>query len=659
MPREYILGTAGHIDHGKTSLVKALTGHDCDRLPEEKARGITIDIGFAHLDLEHARIGIVDVPGHERFIRNMLAGATGIDLALLIVAADDSVMPQTREHLEILKLLGLRHGVIALTKADLADDTLLEAVKTDIRQLVKGSFFEEAPIIATSAHSGRGIPELKQAIEAASARVESVKDRGFFRMSIDRAFALQGHGAVVTGSATSGVLRVGDEVEWLPKGEMVRVRGLHHHDRPVSEVRLGMRAAINLAGVKHEDLARGQELASPGYLKPSRIVTVQLRALSGLSKPLKHRLPIRLHLGTTESMGSLSLLDVDAAQPGQMVLAQIFAEDPVMAVWGQPFVIRDVSAIATLGGGIVLQPFARKIRRRHFDLLIQLEKLAQPDPLSRASTALWFAGLEGLDPLSLARDAGLAQGEVPTLIAQLETQNIAVKIPVGSGPARVLHKQPIEGIEEKILAQLERLHREFPLMATHDRNHVESQLSWMEAPDLVRQVVDDLIKRKVLTGNRKRLGRADFTPKLSNSQRKLKEKLIEAHKQARFQPPDPASFAAMAAGQAAHLKELFSVCVMEEELVKIAENIYLYAEAEKEMRSLVRKSLLERSKLGQGGLTVSEIRDILGTSRKFAVPICEYMDAVGLTRRDGDFRFLKEPAAELAKESAGANASGK
>src|SRR5690242_11098324 len=300
MPRDLILGTAGHIDHGKTALVKALTGIDTDRLPEEKARGITIDIGFARLDLGDYQLGVVDVPGHERFVKNMLAGATGIDLALLVVAADDSVMPQTREHLDILRLLGLRHGVIALTKCDLVDATMREVVAMEVRELVRDSFLADAPLVPTSANTGDGIAELKAAIAAAARRVEERAGSEWFRLAIDRSFVVQGHGTVVTGSVTSGSVRVGDELEWQPRGERVRVRALHNHDRPVEEVHRGMRAAINLAGVAHEDVIRGQELAAPGYLKPARTLTVHLRASADARRPLKHRTPVRLHLGTAE-----------------------------------------------------------------------------------------------------------------------------------------------------------------------------------------------------------------------------------------------------------------------------------------------------------------------------------------------------------------------
>ncbi|HEY8505996.1 MAG TPA: selenocysteine-specific translation elongation factor, partial [Gemmataceae bacterium] len=324
MPRDLVLGTAGHIDHGKTALVRALTGIDCDRLPEEKERGITIDIGFAHLDAGGFHLGIVDVPGHERFVKNMLAGATGIDLALLVVDANESVMPQTREHLEILCLLGLRQGVIALTKCDLADEATREVAELEVRELVKGTFLEDAPLIRTSAQTGEGVEELKAAIAAACAKVAGRREDEPFRLAIDRAFVVQGHGTVVTGTVWSGRLRAGEEVEWLPSGQRVRVRALHHHNEPREEVHRGQRAAVNLAGVPHEQVRRGQEIATPGYLVPSRVLTVRVQASPEQRRPLKHRLPVRLHLGTAEVMATAALLDCDAVEPGGWALAQLF-----------------------------------------------------------------------------------------------------------------------------------------------------------------------------------------------------------------------------------------------------------------------------------------------------------------------------------------------
>jgi len=639
MPRDLILGTAGHIDHGKTSLVKALTGIDCDRLPEEKARGITIDIGFARLELGDFRLGIVDVPGHERFIKNMLAGATGIDLVLLIVAADDSVMPQTREHLEILRLLGLRHGLIAVTKCDLVDETTREVVEMEVRELVQGTFLESAPLVRTSAHSGLGVPELKAAIADICRQVEERTGAEWFRMSIDRSFIVQGHGTVVTGSVTSGRLRVGDEVEWQPRGERVRVRSLQNHDQPVEEVHRGMRAAINLAGVHHEDVVRGQEVAAPGYLVPSRTLTVRLHCLADVKRPIKHRAPVRFHIGTAEVMGAVSLLDCDAVAPGAWALAQVFLEEPVTAVWGQPFVIRGSSATQTLGGGQVLQPTAKKVRRRHLEMLERIEKLWSGDANERALTVAWFGGFSGFTPADLVRGANVGPDQAGAVIERLKERKALVDVDLGSGRRVLLHADMIRELDERILAAVGRLHEQFPLMTTHDRQKVQSQLDYVGDDTLVHAAVDRLLKQKRLVGDLRRVARADFKPKLSANLRKLKDRVVADYQQARFAPPEPSSFAGAAGGNAANLRDLFDVCVAEGYLVHVAGDIYLHADAEAEMRRLV----TEKLSAGGPGLTVAEIRDLLGTTRKFAVPLCEYLDRAGVTRREGDLRQLATP----------------
>ncbi len=584
MTRDLILGTAGHIDHGKTSLVKALTGIDCDRLPEEKARGITIDIGFAILDLPPFRLGIVDVPGHERFVKNMLAGATGIDLAVLVVAADDSIMPQTREHLEILRLLGLRHGVIALTKCDLVDETTREVVELEIRELVQGTFLENAPLIATSAHSGQGIAELKAAIAEACRQVEESSGQRWFRLAIDRSFIVQGHGTVITGSVTSGSVRVGDEVEWLPRGERVRVRSLQNHDRSVDEVHRGQRAAINLAGVHHEDVVRGQELATPGYLTPSRVLTLRLHCLADMKRPIKHRMPVRFHIGTSEIMCTVALLDADAIEPGQWGLAQVFLDEPAMAAWGQPFVLRESSAAQTLGGGQVLQPAARKIRRRHFEMLERIERLWSGDARERALTVAWFGAFAGFTISELVRGANIGPDEAAELVAEMKAEGELVEVVISGARRLLLHKDMIGELEERILTALDRLHEQFPLMSTHDRQKVQSQLDYVGDDGLVHAMVDRLITAKKLVGDLRRIGRADFKPKLSANLRKLKDKLVAAYQAARFQPPEPSSFAGQAGGNAANLKDLFDVCVAEGYLAYIAEDIYLHIDVEAEMR---------------------------------------------------------------------------
>jgi selenocysteine-specific elongation factor len=636
MPRDLILGTAGHIDHGKTSLVKALTGIDCDRLPEEKERGITIDIGFAWLDLGAFHLGIVDVPGHERFIKNMLAGATGIDLALLVIAADDSIMPQTREHLEILKLLGLRHGVIAITKADLVDETTIQLVMLEVRDFVRDTFLAEAPIIATSATSGLGIVELKAAIRDACEKVQQRQGSEWFRLPIDRAFVVQGHGTVVTGSVTSGSLRVGEEVEWLPRQQRVRIRSLQNHDRSMDEVHRGQRAALNLAGVSHEEVVRGQELATPGFLLPSRCLTVRLRNLPETRRPLKHRLEVRLHLGTAETMATVSFLDCDELKPGDWALAQLFTREAVVATWGQPFVVRESSATHTLGGGQVLQPIARKIRRRHVEMLEWIEKLWQDSPRERALCVAWLAGTTGVAVPELVRGAGIGPVEAEALLADLVRAGDLIDLAIGSGRSRLLHRRIVEDLEHQLLAVLQAMHQANPLMTTHDRQKVQAQLAHVGDENLVQAVTDRLIAQRKVVSEGRRIARADFKPKLSAALRKLKDRVVHAYREARFSPPEPSSFANQAGGNANQLADLFDVCVAEGHLVAIAPNLYLHAEVESEMRRLLAEQLHRSEK----GMTVAEIRDLLGTTRKFAVPFCEYLDRIGLTRREGDFRFL-------------------
>ncbi len=457
----------------------------------------------------------------------------------------------------------------------------------------------------------------------------------WFRLAIDRSFIVQGHGTVVTGSVASGSLAVGDEVEWLPRGEKVRVRSLQHHEEAAQEVHRGQRAAVNLAGVHQEDVLRGQEIATPGYLKPSKVVTVRLHCLADMRRPIKHRLPVRFHLGTSEIMGTVSLLDCDTIEPGKWGLAQLFLDEPATATWGQPFVVRESSATETLGGGQVLQPVAKKIRRRHFDMLERVERLWTGDARTRVLTVAWFAGFGGFTLADLVRGANIGPDEAAALIETLKSDGELVEM--GIGPARrvLLHKDMVQELEERLLAALARLHEQFPLLTTHDRQKVQSQLDYVGDEALVHAAVERLLKQKKLVGDLRRVARADFKPKLSANLRKLKDKVVEAYRAARFQPPEPSSFAGTAGGNATNLNDLFEVCVAEGYLVRVAPDLYLHNDADAEMRRLV----TERLQSGDG-VTVAEIRDLLGTTRKYAVPLCEYLDAGGVTRRDGDLRVL-------------------
>ena len=635
MARDWILGTAGHIDHGKTTLVKALTGVDCDRLPEERARGITIDIGFARLTVGDQSFGVVDVPGHERFVRNMLAGATGFDLALLVVAADDGVMPQTREHLEILQLLGVRRGVIALTKCDAVDAATLEVRAMEVRDLVAGTFLAAAELVPTSATTGVGLAELRDALAAVGNNLARGDDALPFRLAIDRAFTRPGHGTVVTGSVMSGELRVEETVAWhRPDGttEPVRVRALSRHGGGVEGVGRGQRAAVNLPGVPLEAVGRGHELARVGYLTPSRVLTVRLKA-SADGPGVKHRLTARLHLGTGDVQAVVSVLDADRAEPGESVLAQLFLAEHVVGVWGQPFVLRDSSGERTLGGGRVLQPRAAKLRRREVETLTLLEQFATADGRDRCQLAAYFAGYGGVSAAELLAATGLTAAEVADHLDTLQQSMRLVELPVRG---RYTHSARTEAVEAKVLAVVAGLHAAQPLASSHDRAAIASALGYLPEP-LVAAVIDGLVKAKRLTPDGKRVASADYTPRLSVNQRKLRDKVVEAHRVAGFEPPVPSNFVNAAGGLAPTLPAIYEVACAEGSLVQVSADVYLHADTAAELGRRVRALLAD----GESA-TVGDIRDALGTSRKFAVPICEYLDRVGLTVRDGDRRALAD-----------------
>ena len=634
---DLILGTAGHIDHGKTSLVKALTGVDTDRLPEEKQRGITIDLGFAELPLGDVRLGIVDVPGHERFVRNMLAGATGIDLALLVVAADDSVKPQTREHLEILRLLGLEHGVIALTKCDLPEAEWLELVEAEVRELVSETFLAAAPIVRTSVTTGEGLERLKSALAVAaeaaarSARVERL--RGPFRMAIDRTFTVAGHGTVVTGSVASGRARVGDELTIEPGGAAVRIRGLQNHDRPAEEVHRGQRAAINLAGVHHDQITRGQELAAPGYLRPSRLLSARLSLLPSVERPLKHRARVRCHVGTAELIASVALIDRDRLRPGETAPAQLLLSEPAATVWGQPLVIRSESPVVTLGGGVVLDPHAPRLRRNEPAVLDRLAELASSDAVERSAAALYFIGLNDWQPRDLVRAAGV--GHAGAVIDELVRCGELLDLKIS--PSRVLRvaRRALDDLFERIEAVLMKEHEQFPLRTMLDRSRLVHRIAYLGADAVIDAVLAAMCRAGRLRTGERGVALPGRGPQLSNNEQKLLAEIIENYRQSGYQPPSVDEVRSQASKNQQVVPQLIALAAAEGELVEIAAGLYLHGEHERRLRAL----LAERLSGGEG-LTVSQIREILGTSRKYAVPICEHLDRTGFTRREGDKRVL-------------------
>jgi selenocysteine-specific elongation factor len=420
------------------------------------------------------------------------------------------------------------------------------------------------------------------------------------------------------------------------------VRGLNNHGAAVEEARRGQRAAVNLAGVPHELVFRGQELTTPGTLLPSKVLTARMYCSAEFHRPIKHRLPCRLHVGTAEVMCTVSLLDCDQISPGERGLCQFFLETPVTTLWGQPFVVRDSSAEHTLGGGMILQPNATKVRRRHIEVLEQVERLLSDSGDDRVLAAAWFAAFHGFTPADLVRQAGIEPASVAAVVDRLVTSRRLVELALPASRTLLLHADRLAELESKLLAVLAALHERLPLLTTHDRLKVFALLDYVGDPDLLRVVTDRLLKTRKLVGDEKRIARADFKPRLSANQRKLKDKIVDTHAAAGFQPPEPKDFANQAGGNAAALKNIFEVAVAEGFLVPVSTDVYLHADVDADMR----RRVTERLSSGTGA-TVAEIRDLLGTTRKFAVPICEYLDRVGLTRRDGDLRFLAVPVTSI------------
>lgn len=638
---DLILGTAGHIDHGKTSLVRALTGVDTDRLPEEKRRGITIDLGFAEMVIGEHRLGIVDVPGHERFVRNMLAGASGVDLALLVVAADDSVKPQTREHLEILRLLDLEEGVIALTKCDLVSEEWLQLVEEEVRELVAGSFLAQAPLVRTSAATGAGMEPLRAALKDAAERASHAprlaRLEGPFRMAIDRGFTVAGHGTVVTGSISSGRVRIGDTLTIEPEGLTVRVRGLQNHDRIVEEAHRGQRAAINLAGVHHEAIRRGQELATPGHLAPSRLITAQLSLLASAPRPLKNRQRVRIHLGTAEFMASVALLDRDRLDPGESCPAQLFLAEAVAAVWGQPLVVRSESPVATIGGGRVLDPRAERLRRSDDESRRYVNDLASPDSVQRAAAAAYLSGLRAWRPEDLARAAGIP--DVNAAYERMRERGELVEMALSPTRQVRLHRRVFERLESRIIGVLEKMHDREPLRSLLDRARLASRFDFLHEPGLFEAALASLARQGRVRIAGTRVGLADRGPKLSRNEQKLLEQLIEMFRRAGFPPPTVSECEAAAVKNRDAVPQLLALAAAEGFLVEVAPGFYLHEQTDQE----IKQKLAER--LAARGLTAADIRDLLGATRKHVIPYCEYLDRCGFTRREGDLRFLAEPPA--------------
>jgi selenocysteine-specific elongation factor len=603
-----ILGTAGHIDHGKTTLVHALTGVDTDRLPEEKRRGITIELGFAPLVVSGVgTIGIVDVPGHEAFVRTMLAGATGIDLALLVVAADESVMPQTREHLAILGLLGVRAGVVALTKCDLVDDEWRELVVEDVRALVTGTVLARAPIVATSAATGEGLDALRDAV-ATAARALPVRDGDdLFRMPIDRAFTIKGTGTVVTGTVWSGRLSRDATVRVLPADRVVRVRGLQSHGAHVDVAEPGHRTAVALAGVEVGDVGRGSMLVADPAWRPTSVLRADVALLADAPQPLRARTSVRFHLGTSE-VGARVVVPNGGLAPGERRGARVVLDAPVVVRAGDRFVLRAASPAATIGGGIVVDPFASRRARPWAE--------GAHSPALRLDRALTDAAESGIDVDTLTIRLGAPPDAVTRLVA--ERKDAVVRV-----GARLYARPTLDVLESRLVAMLAESHRGHPLEPGMSLQHVRSRLS--DSVDLADHVIAHASRRGLVETAGGNIRAAGWVPRLSSAQRQSAERIFETLNAARDEPPSAAEVAEKFGTESG---DLLRVLEREGRVVQVEPERY-YAVARL-------TSLVDRLRQGmQRGreYAPSELRDLLGFSRKFLIPFLEYCDRQGLTAR--------------------------
>ena len=631
-----ILGTAGHIDHGKTALIQALTGTNTDRLPEEKKRGITIEPGFTQLILPPFKMGIVDVPGHERFVRNMLSGATGMDLVMLVVAADDSVKPQTVEHLDILRYLDVRLGIIAITKCDLVDHELLELVEEEVREACLGTFFENAPCIHTSSETGEGIEELKSALcqqcqsigEALSNPIDAP-----FRMAIDRCFSVEGHGTVVTGSVTSGQLRVDEHVMLQPGEHEVRVRSLQNHDHPVGRVIRGERAAINLAGIHPDKIQKGMELATPGFLAPHQLLTVHITVTPNSRFPLRNHMPVRLHLGTANHLASLKLLEQDELLPGEQGVAQIVSDAPVVCGWNQPFVLRMESPAVTIAGGRILDPCAQKIG---FQDQQQLEfargLICSNDDQTRIESAIGVRTFEKPTPTDLTRMTGIENPE--NHIKNLIQEGRILEVKLSNSTSQLIHLQTLNSAKSHVERILNKLHDDNPLSVNFNIAPVRERLRFLAVDSVLNQIFSLLQKQGLLQVSMGRVGLKSRGPKLTKNETKLLEHLQTTLQQTGLQAPLLKELQQQAEKQADAVLQLLKIAESGGAIMKISDELYLSVQTVELVKSKLKALMTDGA-----GKTMAEIRDALGTTRKYAVPLCEYLDHTGFTVRKDDLRF--------------------
>jgi selenocysteine-specific elongation factor len=628
-----IVGTAGHIDHGKTALVKALTGIDTDRLKEEKERGITIDLGFANLTLDAGTtIGFVDVPGHERFIKNMLAGVGGIDVVMLVIAADASVMPQTREHLAICELLRVQKGLTVLTKVDSVDRELADLAEIEIHELLKGTFLDAAPVLRVSALTGEGIPELVEALRDVAGTIVPRDSSRVFRLPIDRCFTMKGFGAVAAGTLIAGRIRRDDEVELLPTRTPARIRGIQVHGRSVDEALAGQRTALNLQRVDLADIERGMVVTIPGVFAPSTTFDVHLELL-GVADPIPSRKRIRFHVGTTELIGHVVLLGQETLEPGATAFARVRVEKPAFALPGDRFIIRQYSPMTTLGGGEILDAQPPRSRRSDPSLVDRLRVLKDGSTADKVLRLVTEAGTATIQQGEVVSRLGLASAEAAREMQQLARQ----------GRVRILSEQPpiaaASDAFQKAAAMtteaLRRFHAAEPLLAGIGREDLKARVFGDASPVFFRGVLDQLVADRMITVDQDVVRAFGHAVTLQGADEKAREQLSARFRELGLQVPPPDDLAAGVGVDRATGRKIIQLLLKDQVVVKINETMIVDRAALRQLVDDVRARKRVNPRLGVG-----DFKELTGLSRKFAVPLLEYLDGQRITRRTGDERII-------------------
>jgi selenocysteine-specific elongation factor len=632
--KQVILGTAGHIDHGKTSLIKAISGIDTDRLKEEKERGITIELGFAYLELPGGQLlGIVDVPGHEKFIKNMVAGATGIDIVAMIIAADEGVMPQTREHLDICRLLDIKNGLIVLTKIDMVDEAWLKLVREDLAGFFSGTFLENAPIVEVSSVTGQGIDKLLKTLDDLVKKIPERDVGNFFRLPIDRVFTIKGFGTVVTGTTISGSIDTGEDVTIYPQGISSKIRGIQVHNHETSQVRSGQRTAINLQGLEKAEIQRGNILGARDELRPTHMVDVRFDLLKSASKKLKNRSKCRFHTGTAEIMGTIILLDRDELEKGETCFAQIRLDEPTAVLMGDRFILRSYSPVRTIGGGKILNPMPAKKKRFSEESIRELKIFDSGELKEKAEECIRMGKFQGRE-ISVARFL-LNAGE-KRLEETLKTLSAQKKIIQYNKENRAfIHGEYLNKAVDEMLAMVKQHHDEFPLKTGIMKEELRSRSSVAGNQRLFNYIIANLISDGALEQDKELLRLKGHKVTFAEDQAKIRREMEDLYLIGGIQPPYFSELKDRFPTSEA--SSILEVLVKEGVLVKVKEDLYFHRDALGDLEKRLTAFLKEK-----GEISTPQFKEMTGASRKYTIPIIEYFDRTQVTVRVGDNRVLRK-----------------